>query len=142
MGAFPLDHEAKQELFMRLRNEGRAFARTCTGKVLAFAEEPHYMMLSLFELDPAARMKTVEVNDTRVFQFRGTRCAVDFVEKAAAWHRDALKEFLEAGYDARWPIYFQESRRNPSDRTSVPEDRRYCIERSADGECVFSPASG
>ena len=142
MGAFPLDHEAKQELFMRLRNEGRAFARTCTGNVLAFAEEPHYMMLSLFELDPAARMKTVEVDDTRVFQFRGTRCSVDFVEKAAAWHRDALSEFLEAGYDARWPIYFQESRRNPSDRTSVPEERRYCIERSADGECVFSPTSG
>lgn len=142
MGAFPLDHDAKQELFMRLRNEGRAFARTCTGNVLAFAEEPHYMMLSLFELDPAARMKTVEVDDTRVFQFRGTRCSVDFVEKAAAWHRDALRDFLEAGYDARWPIYFQESRRNPSDRTSVPEERRYCIERSADGECVFSPTSG
>lgn len=142
MGAFPFDHDAKQELFMRLRNEGRAFARTCTGNVLVFAEQPHYMMLSLFELDPAARMKTVEVDDTRVFQFRGTRCSVDFVEKAAAWHRDALSEFLEAGYDARWPIYFQESRRNPSDRTSVPEERRYCIERSADGECVFSPTSG
>jgi hypothetical protein len=142
MGAFPLDHEAKQELFMRLRNEGQAFARTCAGNVLAFAEEPHYMMLSLFELDPAARMRTVEVNATRVFQFRGTRCSVDFVEKAAAWHRDALREFLEAGYDARWPIYFQESRRNPSDRTSVPEERRYCSERSADGECVFSPTTG
>ena len=142
MGAFPLDHEAKQELFMRLRTEGRAFARTCSGNVLAFAEQPHYMMLSLFELDPAARMKTAEVGDTRVFQFRGTRCSVDFVEKAAAWHRDALREFLEAGYDARWPIYFQESRRNPSDRTSVPEERRYCIEKSADGECAFSATSG
>jgi hypothetical protein len=123
MGTFPLDHDAKQELFMLLRNEGRAFARTCSGNVLAFAEEPHYIMLSLFELDPTARMKTVEVGDTRVFQLRGTRCSVDFVEKAAAWHRDALREFLEAGYDAQWPIYFQESRRNPSDRTPVPPDR-------------------
>ena len=127
---------------MRLRNEGRAFARTCSGNVLAFAEEPHYMMLSLFESDPATRMKTVEVRGTRVYQFRGTRCSVDFVEKAAAWHRDALAEFLEAGYDAQWPIYFQESRRNPSDRTSVPEERRYCIEKSADGECVFPTVSG
>ena len=142
MGTFPLDHDAKQELFMRLRNEGRAFARTCSGNVLAFAEEPHYMMLSLFESDPAARMRTVEVRGTRVFQFRGTRCSVDFVEKAAAWHRDALAEFLEVGYDAQWPIYFQESRRNPSDRTSVPEERRYCIEKSADGECVFPTVSG
>ena len=142
MGTFPLDHDAKQELFMRLRNEGRAFARTCSGNVLAFAEQPHYMMLSLFEADPAARMKTLEVGGTRVFQFRGTRCSVDFVEKAAAWHRDALSEFLEAGYDAQWPIYFQESRRNPSDRTSVPEERRYCIEKSADGECVFPSYPG
>ena len=142
MGTLPLDHDAKQELFMRLRNEGRAFARTCSGNVLAFAEQPHYMMLSLFEADPAARMKTAEVGGTRVFQFRGTRCSVDFVEKAAAWHRDALREFLEAGYDAQWPIYFQESRRNPSDRTSVPEERRYCIEKSADGECVFPSYPG
>ena len=142
MGAFPLDHEAKQELFMRLRNEGLAFARTCTGNVLAFAEEPHYIMMSLIELDPTARMKTVLVGDTKVFQLRGARCSVDFVEKAAAWHRDALREFMEAGYDAQWPIFFQESRRNPSDRTPVPEERRYCIEKSADGECAIPAAPG
>lgn len=142
MGAFPLDHEAKQELFMRLRNEGLAFARTCSGNVLAFAEEPHYIMMSLIELDPTARMKTVLVGDTKVFQLRGTRCSVDFVEKAAAWHRDALREFMEAGYDAQWPIFFQESRRNPSDRTAVPEERRYCIEKSADGECALPASPG
>lgn len=142
MGAFPLDHDAKQELFMLLRNEGRAFARTCSGNVLAFAEEPHYMMLSLVELDRSVRIKTVEVGDTKVFQLRGTRCSVDFVEKAAAWHRDALREFLEAGYDAQWPIYFQESRRNPSDRTAVPQERRYCIEKSVDGQCTLPATPG
>ena len=136
MGMFPLDHEAKQELFMMLRKEGREFARTCSGNVLAFAEEPHYMMMSLVELDRSVRFRAVDVGDTKVIQARGARCSVDFVGKAAAWHRDALRELLEAGYDVGWPIYFQESRRNPSDRTPVPQDRRYCIEKSADGWCA------
>jgi len=131
IGLFPLDHLAKQESFRVLRKEGRAFARGCSGKVLAFAEEPHYMMLSLAELDHSMRFTTVTVGDTKVFQARGARCSVDFVEKAVAWHRDALRQFLEAGYDAQWPIYFQESRRNPSDRTPVPEDRRYCFDATA-----------
>lgn len=142
IGLFPLDHLAKQESFMVIRNEGRAFARGCSGQVLAFAEEPHYMMLSLAELDHSMRFKTVTVGDTKVFQARGARCSVDFVEKAAAWHRDALKEFLEAGYDAGWPIYFQESRRNPSDRTPVPEERRYCLEKTADGWCDSAATAG
>jgi hypothetical protein len=142
MGLFPLDHEAKQEAFMVLRNEGRAFARSCSGKILAFAEEPHYIMLSLVELDRSMRFHTVDVGDTRVIQARGTRCSVDFVEKAAAWHRDALREFLEAGYDAGWPIYFQESRRNPSDRTPVPEQRRYCIEEKQGGGCDSTAVAG
>jgi hypothetical protein len=141
MGMFPLDHQAKQESFMMLRNEGRAFARSCSGNVLAFAEEPHYMMISLVELDRSMRFATVEAGDTRVIQARGARCSVDFVEKAAAWHRDALREFLEAGYDAGWPIYFQESRRNPSDRTRVPDERRYCIEGAARG-CVPAATAG
>jgi hypothetical protein len=139
MGAFPLDHEAKQEFFMRVRNEGRAFARTCTGNVLVFAEEPHYMMLSLVELDRSMRFNTVEAGNTRVFQARGRRCSVDFVEKAAAWHRDIMREFLDAGRDAGWPIYFQEFRRNPSDRTPVPEERRYCVDGAAQG---LPPAQG
>ena len=142
MGTFPLDHEAKQDLFMMLRNEGRAFAHTCSGKVLAFAEEPHYMMLSLVERDRSMRFTSVDVGDTKVIQARGARCSVDFVEKAAAWHHDALREFLEAGYDAGWPIYFQESRRNPSDRTLVPAARRYCIEKAADGRCAAAAAAG
>lgn len=140
IGLFPLDHLAKQESFMVLRNEGRAFARGCSGKVLAFAEEPHYMMLSLAELDHSMRFNTVNFGDTRVFQARGARCSVDFVEKAAAMHRDALREFLEAGYDAGWPIYFQESRRNPSDRTPVPQGRRYCLDKTADGWCASAAA--
>lgn len=142
IGLFPLDHLAKQNAFMVLRKEGMSFARGCSGKVLAFAEEPHYMMLSLIELDHSMRIKTVTVGDTRVFQARGARCSVDFVEKAAARHRDALKEFLEAGYDAGWPIYFQESRRNPSDRTPVPEDRRYCLDKTADGWCGSAASAG
>jgi hypothetical protein len=142
MGLFPLDHEAKQESFMLIRNEGRTFARSCSGKVLAFAEEPHYMMLSLAELDRSMRFRTVHVGDTRVIQARGAQCSVDFVEKAAAWHRDALREFLEAGYDVGWPIYFQESRRNPSDRTQVPEERRYCVKKTADGWCASAAAGG
>lgn len=142
IGLFPLDHLAKQESFMVLRNEGRAFARGCSGKVLAFAEEPHYMMLSLVELDHSMRFRTVTVRDSRVFQGRGARCSVDFVEKAAALHRDALKELLEAGYDAGWPIYFQESRRNPSDRTAVPEERRYCLRKTADGWCDSAATTG
>lgn len=136
MGAFPLDHAAKEDMFLLLRAEGRAFARSCSGKVLVFAEEPHYMMISLVELDPSVRFDTVSVGDTKVFQARGARCSVDFVEKAAAWHRDALREFLEAGYDNGWPIYFQESRRSPSDRTRVPEERRYCLEGLAAGGCA------
>jgi hypothetical protein len=139
LGAFPLDHEAKQEMFMLVRQEGRAFARGCSGEVLAFAEEPHYMMISLVELDHSMRFRTVTVGDTKVFQARGSRCSVDFVEKAAAWHRDELHEFLEAGYDNGWPIYFQESRRNPSDRTRVPDERRYCLQGPAGGGC--SPAT-
>ena len=135
MGLFPLDHEAKQDSFMVLRREGREFARTCQGAVLAFAEEPHYMLLSLIELDHSMRLSTVQVGDTRVMQARGTRCRVDFVEKAAAWHRDVLREFLEAGYDSGWPIYFQESRRNPSDRTRVPQERHYCLQESLNGWC-------
>jgi hypothetical protein len=142
MGMFPLDHEAKQELFMLVRNEGRAFARSCSGRVLAFAEEPHYMMISLVEADPAMRFTTVTVGDTKVFEARGARCSVDFVEKAAAWHRDALREFLEAGYDNGWPIYFQESRRNPSDRTRVPDERRYCLEGPAGGGCAPATPPG
>jgi hypothetical protein len=140
LGMFPLDHAAKQELFMLVRNEGRAFARSCHGKVLAFAEEPHYMMISLVESDRSVRFKTVTVGDTKVFQARGERCWVDFVEKAAAWHRDALREFLEAGYDNGWPIYFQESRRNSSDRTRVPDERRYCLEGPASGGCSSAGA--
>jgi hypothetical protein len=142
IGLFPLDHLAKQESFMVLRKEGRAFARGCSGKVLAFAEEPHYLMLSLAELDHSMRFTTVTVGDTKVFQARGARCSVDFVEKAAAWHRDALREFLEAGYDAGWPIYFQESRRNPSDRTPVPENRRYCLDETAGGWCDSAATAG
>ena len=142
MGAFPLDHEAKQESFMLLRSEGRAFARSCSGNVLAFAEEPHYMMMSLVEADRSVRFTTVDVGNTKVIQARGARCSVDFVEKAAAWHRDALREFLEAGYDVGWPIYFQESRRNPSDRTPVPEERRYCVQKTADGWCASAEGSG
>ncbi len=138
LGMFPLDHEAKQEMFMLVREEGRAFARSCSGRVLAFAEEPHYMMISLVELDHSMRFRTVAMGDTKVFQARGSRCSVDFVEKAAAWHRDELREFLEAGYDSGWPIYFQESRRNPSDRTRVPDERRYCLQGPAGGGC--SPA--
>jgi predicted ATPase len=139
---FPLDHEAKQEAFMVLRDEGRAFARTCSGKVLAFAEEPHYLMLSLVELDRSMRIDTVQVGENRVFRAHGARCSVDFVEKAAAWHRDSLREILEAGYDVDWPIYFQESRRNPSDRTPVPEERRYCIRPTAAGRCDFAASAG
>src|SRR3569833_2375864 len=139
IGLFPLDHLAKQESFEVLRKEGRAFARGCSGKVLAFAEEPHYMMLSLAELDRSMRFTTVTVGDTKVFQARGARCYVDFVEKAAAWRRGARRLFLEGGYDAQWPIYFQESRRSPSDRTPVPEARRYCLDAPAGGWCA-SPA--
>jgi hypothetical protein len=135
LGMFPLDHAAKQQSFMLMRNEGRAFARSCAGKILVFAEEPHYMMISLVELDRSMRFNTVAMGAAKVFQARGERCRVDFVEKAAARHRDVLREFLEAGYDNGWPIYFQESRRNPSDRTRVPDDRRYCLEGPWGGGC-------
>ncbi|MDB6091688.1 MAG: hypothetical protein JWN85_4472 [Gammaproteobacteria bacterium] len=143
MGLFPLDHEAKQEFFMMVRNEGRAFARTCSGNLLVFAEEPHYMMLSLVELDRTMRFNTIEAGNTRVFQARGQRCSVDFVEKAAAWQRDIMREFIDAGRDEGWPIYFQEIRRNPSDRTPVPAERRHCIDgAAAQGRCTPAAAPG
>jgi hypothetical protein len=136
LGAFPWDHEAKQGGFALLREEGRAFARACSGNLLVFAEEPHYMMMSLVEGDRTVRLSSLEEANTRVVQALSSRCTAAFVEKQAPSHRDMVREFLDAGRYEGWPIYFQEARRNPYDRTEVPAERRYCIDSPAGRGCL------
>jgi hypothetical protein len=125
MGAFPWDHQAKQEAFAQLADEGRAFAQACTGRVLVMSEDPHFMMMDIMELDRSVRLTSFREAGTRVVRARGTRCTADFVEKQASSRRDTLREFLEVSRYDGWPIYFQELRRNPYDRTEVPAARRF-----------------
>ena len=125
IGAFPLDHRAKQEAFTQLADEGRAFAQACTGHVLVMSEDPHFMMMDMMELDRSVRLTSFHEAGTRIVRASGTRCTADFVEKQAPSRRDTLREFLEVSRYDGWPIYFQESRRNPYDRTEVPAERRF-----------------
>jgi hypothetical protein len=127
LGAFPLDHAAKQESFALLRDEGRQFARACSGRVLVIAEEPYFMMMSLIERDPSARLSTLQVGADRVYRASGNRCTADFAEKQAAQHRDVLPELLRMPQYAGWSVYFQEARRNDFDRTPVPAERRFSV---------------
>ena len=127
LGAFPLDHEAKQEAFAPLREEGRAFARACSGRVLVIAEEPYLMMMSLIERDPSVRLRTLTVGANRVYRASGARCTADFVEKQAPQHRDPLQELLGSPQYIGWSVYFQEARRNEYDRTPVPAGRRFSL---------------
>jgi hypothetical protein len=127
MGAFPLDHDAKQEAFTLLRREGVDFARACSGKVLVLAEEPHFMMMSLIELDPTVRLTSFREADTNVIRADGTRCTADFVEKQAIRGHDTAQAFLASPLHEGWSIYFQEMRRNPYDTTPIPAERRFCI---------------
>ncbi|HEY4213013.1 MAG TPA: hypothetical protein VGM84_16145 [Steroidobacteraceae bacterium] len=133
MGAFPWDHEAKQQAFTQLADEGRAFARACTGHVLVMSEDPHFMMMSMLELDRSVRLTSLREADTRVIRASGTRCTADFVEKQAPSRRDTLKDFLQVSSYDNWPIYFQELRRNPYDRTPVPSGRRFALEAAGPG---------
>ena len=127
LGAFPLDHAAKQESFALLRVEGRDFARACSGKVLVISEEPYVMMMSLIERDPSVRLSTLHVGASTVYRASGERCTADFVEKQAAQHRDVLSELLRMPQYAGWSVYFQEARRNDFDRTRVPAERRFFV---------------
>jgi len=127
-GAFPLDHEAKQEDFMYFRNEGRAFARACSGHLLVFAQRPQYMMLSLIELDRGVRLSSSRVGDAEVVRASGSRCTADFVVNPSEVHGDTLREFLAKDAYKGLPIYFQEARRDKYDRTPVPAARRFCID--------------
>jgi hypothetical protein len=127
LGAFPLDHQAKQESFEVLREEGRDFARACSGHVLVISEEPHFMMMSLIELDPTVQLRTLRFGPDRVFRASGRRCTADFIEKQAPAHRDPLPALLASREYAGWKVYFQESRRNAFDRTPVPAERRFCL---------------
>jgi hypothetical protein len=131
VGAFPLDHAAKQQAYRLLREEGRAFARACRGHVLVFADEPRYMMLSLLGADPGVRLSRLQEGPFRITQAAGRRCTADFVAKAATPHEDVMGRFLASGRDASWPIYFQEARRTVYDRTPVPAGRRFCIDLPA-----------
>jgi hypothetical protein len=127
-GAFPLDHDAKQEDFTFFRNEGRAFARACSGHLLVFAPRPHYMMLSLIELDRSVRLNSTHVGDAEVVRASGLRCTADFVLNPSEVHGDTLREFLDRDAYKGLPIYFQEARRDQYDRTAVPAARRFCID--------------
>lgn len=128
LDAFPLDHEAKQQAYMLLREEGLAFAHACKGHVLVFAEEPRYMMMSLVEADPTMRLTTLQEGPFSVIQVAGRRCTADFVAKSGTWHEDVMGRFLSSGRDATWPIYFQGARRTVYDRTPVPAGRSFCID--------------
>ena len=127
MGAFPLDHAAKQQSFAQLRDEGRAFAQACSGHVLVLSEDPHFMLLSMLELDRSVRLSSFREAGTRVVRASGARCTADFVEKQAPSRRDTLRDFLRSDRYDGWPIYFQEARRNPYDRTEVPAERRFAL---------------
>ena len=141
LGAFPWDHAAREAGFVLLRDEGRAFARACSNHVLVLAEEPHYMLMSLVELDRSVRLSSVQDNDTRGVLAVGKRCTAYFVDKAAAFKQDAARQVLaDTSYDG-WPIYFQEARRNQYDRTSIPASRRYCIDAASDRSCANVTAS-
>lgn len=140
-GAFPLDHAVKQEEFMFFRNEGRAFARACTGHILVFAPRPHYMMMSLIERDRSVRLSSTHVGDAEVVRAAGARCTADFVTNPSEVHGDTLREFLDREGYRGLPIYFQESRRDKYDRTPVPAERRFCIDTVPGRLCPRSPAA-
>jgi hypothetical protein len=148
MGAFPLDHEAKQQSFAVLRNEGREFARACSGQVLVLSEEPHFMLMSLIELDPTVRLNNFSQGGppnqgvTRVIRAHGTRCSADFVDKQASSGRDAARDFMDSPAYATWPVYFQEARRNRYDRTPIPASRRFCAGVVAERGCPRPASSG
>lgn len=127
-GAFPLDHEAKQEEFTLFRNEGRAFARACSGHLLVFAPRAHYMISSLIELDRSVSLSSARVGDAEVVRASGRRCTADFVTNPSEVHGDTLREFLDMDAYKALPIYFQETRRDRYDRTAVPAARRFCID--------------
>ncbi len=55
-GAFPMDQRAKQQTYVGFRDEGRAFADTCSGKVLALAEESEFILMYLIGQDPSVRL--------------------------------------------------------------------------------------
>jgi hypothetical protein len=125
MGAFPLDHEARQEEYKVLRTEGRTFARACTGHVVAYANEPHYMMMSLLELDRSVRFTSTVEDDIYLMRATGRRCTVDFVTKLGYSRRDVLRDILQANRFPGLPIYVQEARLTPYDRTPIPAERRF-----------------
>jgi hypothetical protein len=134
MGAFPWDHEAKQDAFAQLAAEGRAFADACTEKVLVMSEDPHFMMMDMMELDRSVRLTSFREAGTRVVRASGARCTADFVEKQAPSRRDTVRDFLQVSRYDGWPIYFQELRRNPYDRTPVPVDRRFAPASAGPGQ--------
>lgn len=136
IGAFPLDHDAKAQVYALLRREGQAFARACTGHVLVFAEDPRYMMISLIDTHPTMRFARLQLGPFHIIQAAGRRCTADFVKKTAIWHQDVMGRFLAAGYDPGWPIYFQDAERNPYDRTPVPVARRFCIDFPLEPRCT------
>lgn len=138
IGAFPLDHDAKAQVYMLLRREGRAFARACTGHVLVFAEDPRYMMISLIAADPSMRFTRLRDGQFRLIQATGKRCTADFIRKTGLMHEDVMGRFLASGHDPGWPIYFQDAERNPYDHTPVPVGRRFCIDFPLEPPC--SPA--
>lgn len=135
IGAFPLDHDAKAQFYTLLRQEGRAFAQACTGHVLVFADDPHYMMISIVAADPTMRFTRLQEGPFDVTQAAGRRCTVDFVKKTAVWHEDVMGRFLASDHDPGWPIYFQDAERSPYDRTPVPPERRFCIDFPLEPRC-------
>lgn len=139
IGAFPLDHDAKAQVYTLLRQEGHAFARACTGHVLVFAEDPRYLMISLINTDPTMRFTRLQRGPFHLIQAAGRRCTADFVKKQADWHEDVMGRFLAAGYDPGWPIYFQDAERSPYDLTPVPRARRFCIDFPLEPRCSRGP---
>jgi hypothetical protein len=142
LGAFPMDHSAKQHAYTLFRDEGRAFARNCSGRVLVFAEESDYILLSLIEGDRTVRLSSVEASGHLIWEALGTHCTLHIVQKPAPQPTDLVRDFLKMDRYREWPMYFQEATRNAYDRTEVPRERRYCIDDAASRECADTTGAG
>jgi hypothetical protein len=126
IGLFVRDHRANQANFTHLRNEGIGLAQACAAqqRLLVFADEPYYYLMSLAEHDYSLQLDTIEPElGARAIHAKGQLCETAVVSKYMAWPRDVVPSFLVDGQYEGWHAYFQESTRGLSDRTQIPPNR-------------------
>jgi len=126
IGLFVRDHRANQANFTHLRNEGIELAQACADhrRLLVFADEPYYYLMSLAERDDSLQLDTIEPElGARAIHAKGRLCETSVVSKYMAWPQDVVSAFLAESQYRGWHAYFQESTRGLSDRTQIPSDR-------------------